>query len=346
MDIKRILIIRFSSLGDIILLTPLFRETRKRFPAVKIDFLTSTTFATLCSNNPHLNRIITLERTKGLKEVNRVIQQNLANNYDLILDAHRSIRSRLLLLRWFGWSYFLTKRISRIDKRSFKRNLLILTGVNLLKNHLNQRQAYCLLLKRFTDLSQQNTHTELFPGEREQQHVNQLMAQFQLNNAKLIAIDPGASFSGKCWPKEHYLELIAMLQQRGYKVILVGGEKNQEALWIYRNSKQKPVNMTGLLSFLDSAELLRHCQLSISNDTALAHFAEAMEKPAISIFGPTSKEFGFAPFLEKSKLIEIPLKCRPCSRNGKGKCRNKIDRQCLGEIPVETVLKEALQILN
>ena len=102
MKIDRILVIRFSSLGDIILLSSLFKEIKKCFPKAEVDFLTSTTFSQVCSNNPHINRILALDRKNGSRELIRIIDEVRQSKYDLVLDAHQSLRSRLLLIKSFG----------------------------------------------------------------------------------------------------------------------------------------------------------------------------------------------------------------------------------------------------
>ena len=120
MDIKKILIIRFSSLGDIILITAFIRELRKQFPLAQIDFLTTTTFGGVLEHNPHLSAIIQFDRGKKFPELNRLINQCKKTNYDLVFDAHRSLRSRLFILKLFGFKSFFKKNIVRIDKRSLK----------------------------------------------------------------------------------------------------------------------------------------------------------------------------------------------------------------------------------
>ena len=344
--LNRVLIIRFSSLGDIILLTPLFREIHKHFPGVRIDFLTSTTFEGVCANNPNINRIIALDRKEGMTALNRFISENPKDRYDLVIDAHRSLRSRLLLLKWLGIFSSLSQKTVLMNKRSFKRNVLLLTGINLMKNAVSQREAYLDLIKPLTGSIELLSATELFPDKHEKERAAAIINNHQLNGEKVVALGPGASFQGKCWPRESFLELSEALQANGYKVILLGSGEESEPAWILENSHKKPLNLAGRLSFKETAAILEHCQLVVSNDSAVVHFAEAMKVPALAIFGPTVREFGYGPFLNQSRTIEIDLKCRPCSRNGKGRCTNKIQRQCLSDIRVDRVLKASLQILT
>ena len=344
--LNRVLIIRFSSLGDIILLTPLFREINRHFPGIEIDFLTSTTFAGVCANNPHINQIIAVDRKKGLPALNRFITEHPQERYDLIIDAHHSLRSRLLLIKWLGVFNGFSRKTVSIDKRSFKRNLLLLTGINRMKDAISQREAYLNLIRHLTGPTKFEMETELYPNSIEKEHALTLIREHQLEGEKIVALGPGASYRGKCWPQESFLELSEELQKTGYPVVLLGADGETEPNWIFENSSTKPLNLAGKLSFRETAALLEHCHLVVSNDSAVVHFAEAMKIPALAIFGPTVREFGYAPFLDRSRAIEIELKCRPCSRNGKGKCTNRIQRQCLRDIKVKTVFKASLQTLE
>jgi len=343
---NRILIIRFSSLGDIILLTPLFRELHRVFPGVEIDFLTSTAFADVCANNPHLREIIAIDRRQGAAALDTFIRSRRPDEYGLVLDAHRSLRSRLLLLRWMGPCNRFNRKTVHIDKRSFKRILLLKTGINLMRQAVSQREAYLRLIPRITPLFELESHTELYPSPDDRQAVNRTLVDNGLQHQRLVAIGPGASFTGKCWPRERFLELSERLQSAGFRIIILGSAEEAEPEWIFRNSSNKPLNLAGQLTFLETAAMLENCSLAVSNDTAVVHFAEAMQVPSIAIFGPTSREFGYGPFLEHSRILEVGLPCRPCSRNGKGSCRNSVQRRCLRDISVDSVLEASLHILG
>lgn len=345
MDVKRILVIRFSSLGDIILLTPLFREAKKRFGSAKLDFLTSTTFASVCQHNPYLDSIITLDRKRGRSELQKTAALIKTSAYDLILDAHASVRSRLLLGFVFGPLYWLNPTVKSVDKRSWKRNLLLLTKINLLQTAVTQRAAYCKLLDSVSSDHAYSLKTELFPGSNERERVRTILHDLGLEGKSLVAMGPGASFAGKCWPKENFLELAEKLAIIGHTTILLGGENDSEPDWIAQHSKHPIVNLSGKLSFLETAAFLEKCVTTVSNDSAIVHFSEAVGTPVLSIFGPTVKEFGYGPYLSQSKLIDVSLPCRPCSRNGSGACRNPIKRQCLVEISVSVVFEETLQTI-
>lgn len=346
MKIKQILVIRFSSLGDIILLTPLFREIKQRFPEAKIHFLTSTTFGEVCQNNPHIDRFLILDREKGAADLARIVNELKSTTYDLVLDAHRSLRSRLVLLKTFGFLFPFKKNFRWIDKRSGKRNLLLLTKINLMKNSISQREAYCRLLENLGDEKPFNTQTELYPGAAEIHRIGEIWQQYKLEGKPVVAIGPSASFKGKCWPQQRFLQLSGMLRQKGYSVVLMGGSRDLEPKWMVEYSSYKLIDLAGKLSYLESAEVLKRCVLTVSNDSAIVHFSEAMGTPVLAIFGPTVKEFGYGPFLVDSFLADVPLLCRPCSRNGKGKCGRRIDRKCLTDISAKWIYEKAIGIIQ
>ncbi|MDX2470542.1 MAG: glycosyltransferase family 9 protein, partial [SAR324 cluster bacterium] len=188
--------------------------------------------------------------------------------------------------------------------------------------------------------------TELFTGKKEKAKTKELLHTLKVGGKRMVAFGSGASFSLKRWPKENFLELGQLLFDLGFYPVLMGGPGEEEAEWIAKESEGKVINIAGQLNFLETADFLSNVALAISNDSAIVHFAEAMGTPAIALFGPTVKEFGFGPFLEKSLLLDRELKCRPCSRNGKGTCNIKEELKCLRDISTEEVLLEALRIIG
>ena len=228
--------------------------------------------------------------------------------------------------------------------------MLLLFKWNLFQSGiLSQREAYLQMLDEWKSIENMETHSELFPPEETVKKVDQLQIQKRLDLEKVVCVGPSASFPGKCWPKESFKELCERLVQEGFQVVLVGGAGESETKWIVENSNEVGdraptlLDLSGKLTFLESAELLKRARLAISNDSAIMHFAEAVGTPVVTIFGPTVREFGYGPFLNNSKLLEVDLPCRPCSRYGKRKCHNQIKYECLKLISVQRVFDSALR---
>ena len=335
--------VRFTSLGDLILTTPFFREVKSIFPEAKVDFLTSDTFASLFTSNPHINELFTFDRKADSEELNRWASQIKAEKYDLVFDLHRSLRSRLLLLKALGP---LASSHIGINKRSLKRNLLLSFGWDWFTEPEPQRLAYLEPLKRFGSDHQLDGHTELFPSPEDHRVVKDILREKQIEDKPLVCLGPSASFGLKCWPQDRFLKLGIALYERGFQPVSLGASADPEPPYLEQASDGKIINLAGKFSFLQSAAFLSVAQLAISNDSAVVHFSEAVGTPALAIFGPTVPQFGYGPFLPNSELIEHPVGCRPCSRNGKGDCKNQQGQVCMEEISVEQVLGSAIKRLT
>lgn len=341
----KILIIRFSSLGDIILTTPVFRELKKIYPESHLTFLTSEEFGGMVANNPYIDQIIYHVRQESWQELNQLIQSLQKLSFDLIYDIHRSLRSR-----WICWKLqrnFFKKQpaLWKINKNGWKRTLLVHWKINMLKHSISQREIYLKPLQSHTS-QLLDSSTELFPSEEDKTQIQAILKKNQLIPKKFICIGPSASFPGKCWPLEHYQALISCLLEQKWDVVLVGGKKEEEPQHLKQIFGNRIHNMAGETRLLESASLLDSAALVVSNDTSIAHMAEAMGVPILTIFGPTVREFGYAPFLKQSVLIEQDLPCRPCTRNGKGECKIAQKRLCLTSITPQSVYAQVQHILK
>ena len=136
---------------------------------------------------------------------------------------------------------------------------------------------------------------------------------------------PQHLFPLKCWPIQNFKQLIERIIQSGTSVVLVGASGEIETEELVGHLGDATIFYRKDFTILQSAALLEMANAVIANDTSIVHLAEAMGTPSIALFGPTVKEFGYAPMLEQSRLIEtdLALRCRPCSRTGKGTCKNR-----------------------
>ena len=130
---NKILVIRFSSLGDLILTSPIFRELRRIFPGANLNLLTSVGFGDVLDNNPHLDRIIKHPRKENFEQLNQLIKELQAEVFDLIYDAHRSMRSRWIVSRLTAFGMKRKTTVWKINKRTLNRKLLIHLGYNRLQ---------------------------------------------------------------------------------------------------------------------------------------------------------------------------------------------------------------------
>ena len=210
---------------------------------------------------------------------------------------------------------------------------------NYLKNTLSQRQHLLRPLQENTDL-ELNNQTELFPDKSAVLLIQEFLKKNNFLPKRFVAIGPSASYPLKCWPRVYFNEVISSLLEQGWPVVLVGGAGEKETIQLEKEFSGKVQSVAGQFSPLETAELLKYASTVITNDTSIGHLAESVRTPVIVIFGATVREFGYAPFLKESKILETEevLGCRPCSRDGRGKCCNPDYLRCLTSVTPEMVL--------
>ncbi len=327
------------------LTTPIFRELRKVYPDSRLTLLTSEGFGRVLENNPHLDEIIYHHRKETRNDLEKLIDQLRLQKFDLIYDIHNSLRSR-----WIGWQlkcHAPKPEHWLIEKRTLARELQIRFGWGQFFNGKSQREQWLEPLQRH-HTGALSTKTELFPSVADKNYVKAWLNQNDLQDKPFVCIGASASFPLKCWPLQNFKQLIENIIQSGISVVLVGtnGEIETEELAEYFRGSQNVFCAAGIFTILQSAALLEMANAVIANDTSVIHLAEAMRTPSIVLFGPTVKEFGYAPMLAQSRLIEtdLALRCRPCSRTGKGTCKNREQQICMYSISTQKVW-DAAQLL-
>ena len=316
-----ILIIRLSSLGDIILTSPLIKEVRKKYPDARIDFVVKKEYAGIISQFPWISNINSLDTTKGTEEIQRLNREFRETGYDHILDLHNNFRSRRLR-RGVAGSHHV------IDKRTFKRWLLVKAKINLLTDEPDIIGRYFETAKALNIIDSGEGAT--------------FGKQFPTSPAKKAALCPGAKHWNKRWPAESYLEVANNLIDRGFHIEFFGSPEESE--YVNGITSQLPQNrITNLCGKLPLEELptrMAECSLAITNDSGLMHVAAAIGIPTIAIYGPTVSEFGFMPRNKNVQIVEnLNLDCRPCTTIGLDHCP-KGHFKCMKEISSLTVIEQ------
>jgi heptosyltransferase-2 len=311
---KKILIIRFSSLGDILLSFPLINALKKEYPASEIHYLTKEAYKPVLKLNPSVSKIFVYSG-EPLSEVKRKIK---SEGYDLVLDIHKNFRSVLLTL-------FSGLNVKRYKKNTFKKFLLVKLKVNLFKEVIPVYRKYIKAVgNNFEEKHREFTSTDLsFVRERKY-------------DFPCVVVAPSSKHFTKTYPKEKFIEVIRNLQS---KVILVGDNSEKDKViceYIEKNSGA--INLCGKLNYNELTGILYNSEYVITNDSAILHFSEAIGKKVNAIFGSTVKEFGFFPQLKQSQIFENSnLKCRPCTHIGREECPLG-HFKCMNEINPETIL--------
>lgn len=319
-----ILLIRFSSLGDIILQTSVISWLQSQYAGdLKISFALSQEYQDLIKDHSSITHLFKFDRKKKQsmlefsKEIKKIHQEE---KIDLIIDLHGTLRSFLLrkflysipsivvdkkrLIRWLMVRFsFLPLFNSSIIKKFF--------NIDLHVKRVPQDFANILLSPFYG-----KTNTFMAPVKSKKKSIR----------GEYIVISPVASFESKRWPVKNFAILIDLLLKQPslslYNIIIVGGPKDDYCQEIKINDP-RVINLQGKLSLVDTQAIISEASLLIGNDSGTSHMAEAQNVSVISIFGPTHENFGFAPYLEKSQVVSVNLWCRPCSTTGKKKCFRK-----------------------
>ena len=333
-ELRRVLLIRLSSLGDILLMTPLLSLLRAACPQAQVDVLVKAEYRDLLRAHPEITRLLTFDSRQSLLSALRALR---ADRYDLALDLHCTPRSQLLLrgLR--------ARRRLVYNKRVLRRALLVRLGWNTLRDVIPVPELYVAPLRRLGltgRLGPPTMHLDPESTEAMQAHIARTLPD--ASHQPLLAVAPGARWPTKRWPVERFATVAQELarEKQAAVVILGGPDEAQLARTLYDKIDVPVVNAAGTLSLMNSAALLSRCRLLISNDSGLMHMATALRVPVVAIFGPTVQEFGFYPFQARSEVVSEPLACRPCSTKGSIRCPRE-HHACMQDISNARVLAAA-----
>ena len=332
--LSRILLIRLSSLGDILLVTPLLNLLRTACPQAQIDVLVKAEFRDLLCAHPGIARLLTFDSRQPLLRTLRALR---ADPYDLALDLHCTPRSQFFLRG------IQARRKLTYNKRVLRRALLVRIGWNTLRDVTSVPELYAAPLRRLGLTGRLDAPTMyLAPESAEAVEGHIARSLSHASHQHLLAVAPGARWPTKRWPMEHFATVAQELaREKQAAVVILGGPGEEELCRNLCDQLDVPViNGAGTLSLMQSAALLSRCRLLISNDSGLMHMATALQVPVVAIFGPTVQEFGFYPFQAHAEVVSEPLPCRPCSTKGSMRCP-RVHHACMQDIPSARVLAAA-----
>ncbi len=330
--------LRFSSLGDIVMTTAMIRSLRRRFPQAKIDMVVRADFLDLVRHNPHLTTVIGLSRGEGVAGLWALRRRINAEGYDVIYDAHRSLRTRLLM------PWLRARRKLYYRKHYLRRSLALLFKLPLLRHSPRFLEKFVEPLGAIgVPYDGGGPEMVIAPAERASGLAK---VSLPADSVPLIGVVPSAQWPGKRWPADSFRQVVAKLVERTpYAVVVLGGPSDVFCADICKGfAPERVINaQSARLTLAESAAVLERCRLVIANDTGLMHVADALGIPCVLIFGPTSAELGCLPYHPLSEIVEHQLWCRPCSKNGEAPCvRGR--RVCLERTTPAMVLAATLRL--
>jgi ADP-heptose:LPS heptosyltransferase len=317
----KFLIIRFSSIGDIVLTSPVVRCLKTQFPDAEVHFLTKKRNADLLQANPYIDRIHLLD-----KSLSGIVQSLKAENYDYVIDLHNNLRSLAVKLKLKVKSY-------SFNKLNFRKILLTRFRINTMPDgHIVERNLETL---RSFNIRNDGKGLDYFIPEEDEFPMSELPDSFQKG---YVAIVLAGTYPTKRLPVEKYKKLIF---ESSIPFVLLGGKSERTmGVRIVEWNTGHVMDFTGKLRINQSASLVKNARLVIANDTGLMHIAAAFHKKILSVWGNTSPELGMYPYLpgEGSEILEVKgLPCRPCSKLGYNECPKKHFR-CMNDIPENRII--------
>ncbi len=341
---RKILIIRFSSLGDVLQSLSIPAKIKNQdspFQSAKIHFLTRSDFKDLVEKNPYIDQRFFFEKGSGVKGLWKLLLLLRKENYTFIYDAHNSTRSKIIKsFLWFTGVFLNLKNGLSILTKSqnrWKRFLLFRLRRNHFELPFSGQRDFLQPLKDWGFDSRSPKTPVLFIPER---HFDKPRKIFSDKISRpFITLAPMAAHALKRWPLEYWQKLVT--ENPGQFFVALGSEPERTELDQIKG--QNFLNLAGQLSIMESGAMIMLSRLLISNDTGLMHIAEQTGKNCIALMGPAP--FGF-PSRPNTVILQRDLYCRPCSKHGQGPCVNPEFQKCLRDISVSEVSHVLNRILN
>lgn len=308
----KILIVRFSSIGDIVLTTPIVKAVKEQLQHVEIHYLTKKSFASLLHDNPAISKIYTIE-----KSINEITNQLKVEKYDYIIDLHKNIRTLRLKIK-LGVPNF------SFDKLNIHKWLLVNFKINRMP-HLHIVDRYFGAVEKL-GVKNDGSHCNVMLNSKD---VVDVKSTLNVTPKDYLAVAIGAQFATKTMPIELMTKILNPIDK---PIVLLGGKTDCERGETLTKQLQTAgctvINAVNQFSLMQSASIVAQAKAILTHDTGLMHIATAFDIPIISVWGNTVPDLGMYPYYPNNKELyaihEVNnLACRPCSKIGFKACPKK-----------------------
>jgi lipopolysaccharide heptosyltransferase II len=340
----KILVLRLSSLGDVVLSSSFLRSLRTAFPDACIEFVVREDLEPVAQLLPHVTTVHPVPRDARWTTLLQRARDLARRRYAHVFDLHQSLRSRILCAA-------MPSRLRRgFHKQSLARWLLI----HLHRDHYGALGgSQSLRLRMLQPLQRLGVPVTLQPTrlcipDRERQAAERRLRHTDGDATRQwVAMAPGALWPAKQWPAERFVAVgQQLLRDKRRSLLLVGGEREgQLCEQIAASFPERCMTVAGHTSISETAALLAQCEVTVTNDSGLLHIAEAVGSSVVALFGPTSPRFGYGPSLAHSRLLYRPPACSPCSKNGARPCQRPT-HECMLAISTDEVVEHCEDVLR
>ena len=320
----KILFIRFSSIGDIVLTTPIIRCVKQQIPDAEIHYLCKPEYKNILETNPYIQKIHFFD-----KEKRHFWKELQPGNFDYIVDLQNNYRSNKLCRK-------LKTPHAHFPKLNVKKWLLVNFKINKMPDTHVVDRYFMAVQQLFPSVKNDGQGLDFFILNKDYEKIKTYDIP-----PNFVAIAMGSQHKTKQLPLPMLVEICKKISQR---IVLLGGENDAESAdYICSQVGKKTLNLCGQLTLQQSAACIDLSKILLTGDTGLMHIAAALNKPIVSVWGNTVPAFGMYPYMPQHPgyyhIIEnTNLRCRPCSKLGFEKCPKK-HFKCMNEIDIKRILR-------
>ncbi len=325
----KILLIRLSSIGDIVLTSPVIRAIKTQLKPVVLHVITRKSFQSVYANNPYIDKVFGVE-----KSPDEIIELLKAEKYDLLVDLHKNLRS-------FKLRISLGIKTVTFPKLNWQKYLLVRFKIDRMPSvHIVDRYFEAV---KSLGIKNDQKGLDFYIAEEEIQNLPELP---DFLSKGFFAVVIGGKHNTKILPVSKVAEVVNQLPR---PIVLLGGEEDEiRAKEIESHSNSRVWNACGKLTLGQSAEMIRRADAVLTNDTGLMHIAAAFDKPVVSVWGNTVPQLGMYPYIpafpERVRIIENnKLSCRPCSKIGFDSCP-KGHFKCMMDLENKLIAKSLVEV--
>ena len=336
---ERILVIQTAFIGDAVLTLPMLQKLKENFPASAIDVVCIPSTEEIFNASDAVNEVLIMDKRgkhKSIINLFKFIKEIKDKNYTRIYSPHRSFRSSLIVMQ-SG-----VKETYGFDSSSMFHIYKHITKYKL-EHHEVERNLELIGFDCSND--KWRIKPEIQVSAETQNKIDRYLLGNNLTR-KLAAVAPGTIWSTKKYPAKYFSQVVNYLNKKDFEVLLIGSEKDRDICSsIAPDSKSGVKVAAGDLSIVETIELLKRCEILISNDSAPTHFGMAAGIKVLTIYCSTVHSFGFYPYNKYSSYISFDeLDCKPCGIHGYDECPIKTF-DCANKLTPEKITNKIEEML-
>jgi heptosyltransferase-1 len=366
-DFQRILLIKLSAMGDAVQTIPLLNKLRRRYPAARLDWLVTPAIAELLRHNPAITNVIEFSRDEWsapwrlapFASAARLIATLRATEYDLVLDLQGQLRSAVFAFtsgaavrigfdrpRADVWQSSARKIPAEARKHAWQGAregswLAYTDQIPLTTLDVHPVERYLGVAPMLGLEGGAPDFSFPIPPEASTR-IDALLDYYGIAKAKLIAIAPGTNWETKEWRRDAFAEVARHFLQKGVAVALIGSDRERAVCEAVAKLAPGAINLAGETTLSELAALVRRAAICITNDSGPMHLAVALDRPVVSIFGPTDPVWA-GPYHRDGAVLRAELPCSPCYLRQLSRCMH--GHACMHEVSANAVIDRVEGIL-